>query len=58
MCVQAVEHDGQYQDSDGKVTDTIQYRYAMNFKAADMSGPAYITCFNDQVCLMPFVWLR
>eukprot|EP00983_Pelagomonas_calceolata_P033173 1038973-Pelagomonas_calceolata.AAC.3 len=48
-CAQVVEHEGQYQDSDGKIIDTASYRYVMQLKAADLSGPAYISCFNEQV---------
>lgn len=46
---QVVERDGQYQEADGKVIDTATHRYVMQLKASDLSGPAYISCFNEQV---------
>jgi hypothetical protein len=49
VCLQVVERDGQYQEADGKVIDTATHRYAMQFKASDISGPAYISAFNEQV---------
>lgn len=44
-----MERNGRYEEADGKVCDTASHRYVLQLKALDISGPAYLSIFNEQV---------